>query len=197
MYTRLCRLFTCTFRCCIEAAGPPPPPPWGSCLLRLIGALVGLCLPPACVTVIHIITDRILCLGLWLHPETAHWWADAKWFSETVSKRLYSLCVWRCVCVCVTATGLAVWQTALLLRNFSDQVQTLTSKSQKPFGPKRSRPVRWRWTSVLRFVSGRKASPERGIFKTKALPAIISQLEGDSLCTQSFFKKKIFYMSCF
>lgn len=68
----------------------------------------------------------------------------SKWLS------IFTLHLRVCVCVCEweTATGLAASQAALLLRNFSAPAQTLTSKSQKPFGPKRSLPVGWRRTSV-------------------------------------------------
>lgn len=49
--------------------------------------------------VIHIIKGQAPSLALWLCPETANGWADAKWFSETLSESLYSLHLQLCVCV--------------------------------------------------------------------------------------------------
>lgn len=122
---------------------------------------------------------------LWPPPETANSWADAKWSSErasgasifTLRLMLVYVSVFENVCW-KTATGLAVWKTALLLRNFSGGVQTLTSKSQTPHSPKRSRHVGRRRTSAVRSASGPKLLTILASYKTKALSTIASQLGG-------------------
>lgn len=125
-----------------------------------------------------------LCLLLWFPSEAINRWTDAKWFSETVNKHLYSLCVWWSVwdCVCYrigNVTSNSVVKELLC--------SSLTSNSQKPYGPKRSCAVGQRWTSLVRFV-WTKAPAEPGDFKTKVLACIISQPKGDCLRMQLFFR---------
>lgn len=139
-------------------------------------------------------------LFLWLHSETANWWADAQWFSGTVSERLYSLRLWWCVWLCVwmTATVLAVWQADLLLRNFCGGVKTLMSKSQKSYGPKRSRPVGQRQTSMVRFVSGRKLLLNLASSKQKLYPpSFFSWRVAGSLCSHFSDVSDGFGVTCF
>ncbi len=131
-----------------------------------------------CLCHCHSHHHRTFSFFLWLHSETANWWADAKWFWETVSERLYSLRIWWCV------AGLAVWQAALLLRNFCGGVQTLMSKNQKSYLPKRSRPVGRRQTSVVRFVSGRKLLLNLASSKQKLYPpSFLSWRVTGSVCS--------------